>query len=94
MKSADLARKAAEKMFQDHPEIDKESIDFLLFLHTESSTIFYPRRLVSSKTNWDWSTHPAAHWTLTWAVQAIYGLSWPKGLLMGGIAKNVLCSPR
>ena len=39
--SADLALRAAEKLFEEHPEIKKDSVDFILFC-TQSPDYFLP----------------------------------------------------
>ena len=74
--SADLAVKAAEKLFIDNPNIKKGDIDFVLFC-TQSPDYFLPTSCGSLDFNLGCSGY-------------VYGLSLAKGLIFGGIANNVL----
>lgn len=86
--AADMAVCAAEKLFAETPEL-RERVDFVLFC-TQSPDYFLPtsacviqKRLGLSKTcgALDFSLGCSGY---------VYGLSLAKGLVCGGIAKNVL----
>jgi len=86
--SADLATKAAEKLFAEY-DIDKSSIDFILFC-TQSPDYFLPTSacLIQEKLK-----IPTSCGALDFNLGCsgyVYGLSLAKGLLLGGIANNIL----
>jgi 3-oxoacyl-[acyl-carrier-protein] synthase-3 len=86
--SADLATKAAEKLFAEY-DIDKSSIDFILFC-TQSPDYFLPTSacLIQKKLK-----IPTSCGALDFNLGCsgyVYGLSLAKGLLLGGIANNIL----
>lgn len=87
--SADLARKAAEKLFQDHPEIDRESVDFVLFC-TQSPDYFLPTSACILQDRLGLKKSCGALDFNLGCSGYVYGLSLAKGLVLGGIANNVL----
>lgn len=87
--SADLALKAAEKLFQEHPEINRESVDFILFC-TQSPDHFLPTSACILQNKLGLPTSCGALDFNLGCSGYVYGLSLAKGLILGGIAKNVL----
>ena len=87
--AADLAVRAAEKLFATETNINKNEIDFVLFC-TQSPDYFLPTSacLIQDKLGLP-TTCGALDFNLGCSGY-IYGLSLAKGLIMGGIAKNVL----
>ena len=87
--SSDLAIKAAEKLFLENPNINKEDIDFVLFC-TQSPDYFLPTSacIIQNKLGLP-TTCGALDFNLGCSGY-IYGLSLAKGLILGGIANNVL----
>ena len=87
--SSDLAVKAAEKLFLENPNINKEDIDFVLFC-TQSPDYFLPTSacIIQNKLGLP-TTCGALDFNLGCSGY-IYGLSLAKGLFLGGIANNVL----
>ena len=87
--AADLAVNAAEKLFALDSTINKNEIDFVLFC-TQSPDYFLPTSacLIQDKLGLP-TTCGALDFNLGCSGY-IYGLSLAKGLIMGGIAKNVL----
>jgi 3-oxoacyl-[acyl-carrier-protein] synthase III len=85
---SDMATKAALKLFEDH-KINKSCVDFIL-LCTQSPDYFLPTTacLVQQKLNL--STSCGAIDFNQGCSGYVYGLSLAKGLVFGGIAKNVL----
>lgn len=86
--STDLAIAAAEKLFTEH-SIDRESIDFILFC-TQSPDYYLP---TSACVIQDKIGVPTTAGALDFNLGCsgyVYGLSVAKGLIAGGIAKNVL----
>lgn len=86
--ASDLAVCAAEKLFDEH-NIDKSEIDFIL-LCTQSPDYFLPTTacLVQDKLGL-----PTSIGALDFNLGCsgwVYGLSLAKGLIMGGIANNIL----
>lgn len=86
--SSDMAVKAAEKLFAEH-NIDKSTIDFLLFC-TQSPDYFLPTTacIIQEKLGLN-TTIGALDFNLGCS-GFVYGLSLAKGLIAGGMAKNVL----
>jgi 3-oxoacyl-[acyl-carrier-protein] synthase-3 len=86
--ASDLALKAAEKLFSEH-HIDRDFIDFLL-LCTQSPDYFLPTTacILQEKLNLP-TTVGALDFNLGCSGY-VYGLSLAKGLIAGGMAKNVL----
>ncbi|AVM56291.1 3-oxoacyl-ACP synthase III family protein [Capnocytophaga sp. oral taxon 864] len=87
--AADLAVRAAGKLFATETNINKNEIDFVLFC-TQSPDYFLPTSacLIQDKLGLP-TTCGALDFNLGCSGY-IYGLSLAKGLIMGGIAKNVL----
>lgn len=87
--SADLAIKAAEKLFNENPNIKKGSIDFTLFC-TQSPDYFLPTSACVIQDKLGLPTSCGALDFNLGCSGYIYGLSLSKGLILGDIAKNVL----
>ena len=87
--SADLALDAAEKLFAENSEIKKAEIDFLLFC-TQSPDYFLPTSACIIQDKLGLSTSCGALDFNLGCSGYVYGLSLAKGLVCGGIAKNVL----
>jgi len=87
--SADLAVKAAEKLFKENPEIQKGSVDFVLFC-TQSPDYFLPTSACVIQDRLGLPTSCGALDFNLGCSGFIYGLSLAKGLIFGGIANNVL----
>lgn len=86
--AGDLAEKAARKLFEEH-NIDPKSIDFLL-LCTQSSDHFLPSTACILQDRLGISTTAGAFDYNLGCSGCIYGMAVAKGLIAGGIAKNVL----
>lgn len=86
--ASDLAVAAAEKLFEEHA-IDKKSIDFLL-LCTQSPDYFLPTTACIVQNKLGLPTSIGALDFNLGCSGFVYGLSLAKGLLMAGIARNVL----
>ena len=87
--SSDLAVKAAEKLFLENPNINKENIDFVLFC-TQSPDYFLPTSACIIQNRLGLPTTCGALDFNLGCSGYIYGLSLAKGLILGGIANNVL----
>lgn len=87
--SADLAVKAAEKLFAENKNIKKESIDFVLFC-TQSPDYFLPTSACVIQDRLGLPTSCGALDFNLGCSGYVYGLSLAKGLIFGGIANNVL----
>ena len=86
--AGDLAEKAARKLFEEH-NIDPKSIDFLL-LCTQSSDHFLPSTACILKDRLGIPTTAGAFDYNLGCSGCVYGMAVAKGLIAGGIAKNVL----
>lgn len=86
--AGDLAEKAARKMFEEY-NIDPKSIDFLL-LCTQSSDYFLPSTACILQDRLGIPTSAGAFDYNLGCSGCIYGMAVAKGLIAGGIAKNVL----
>jgi len=86
--AADLAEKAAEKLFSEY-KIDKAGIDFVL-LCTQSPDYFLPTSACLLQQRLGLSTSCGALDFNLGCSGYIYGLAVAKGLISGGIASNVL----
>ena len=86
--ASDIGLKAAEKLFSEH-EIDRNSIDFLLFC-TQSPDYFLPTTACILQNRLGLRTDIGALDFNLGCSGFIYGLSLAKGLIFGDIAKNVL----
>lgn len=87
--ATDLAIKAAEQLFATHPEIEKESIDFVL-LCTQSPDYFLPSSACIIQDRLEIPTTCGAFDFNLGCSGYVYGLAIAKGLIAGGIANNVL----
>lgn len=87
--ATDLAIKAAEKLFADNPDIEKKSIDFVL-LCTQSTDYFLPSSSCIIQDKLGIPTTCGAFDFNLGCSGYVYGLAVAKGLIAGGIAKNVL----
>jgi 3-oxoacyl-[acyl-carrier-protein] synthase III len=86
--ASDLALKAAEKLFVEN-NIDKSEIDFIL-LCTQSPDYFLPASACIIQDRLGIPTNCGALDFNQGCSGFVYGLSLAKGLVVGGIAKNVL----
>ena len=86
--SSDMAFAAAEKLFKEH-KIDKNNIDFLL-LCTQSPDYFLPTTACILQDKLGLKTSIGALDFNLGCSGFVYGLSLAKGLIKGGMAKNVL----
>ncbi len=86
--SSDMAVKAAEKLFVEN-NIDKSSIDFLL-LCTQSPDYFLPTTACIVQDRLGLPTSAGALDFNLGCSGFVYGLGLAKGLISGGMAKNVL----
>jgi 3-oxoacyl-[acyl-carrier-protein] synthase-3 len=86
--SSDMAVKAAEKLFCEYT-IDRQSIDFLL-LCTQSPDYYLPTTACIVQDKLRLSTNCGALDFNLGCSGFVYGLSLAKGLITGGMAKNVL----
>ncbi|MDR0865172.1 MAG: ketoacyl-ACP synthase III [Candidatus Symbiothrix sp.] len=84
----DLATSAAKKLFKEH-SIDKSTIDFVL-LCTQSPDYYLPTSSCILQNRLGLSNSTGALDYNLGCSGYIYGLSLAKGLILGGIAKNVL----
>lgn len=87
--AADLAVRAAEKLFEENPEIRKEDIDYILFC-TQSPDYHLPTSACIIQNQLGLRTDIGAIDFNLGCSGYIYGLSLAKGLIAGGIAKNIL----
>lgn len=87
--AVDLAIKAGEKIFAEHPEISKEEIDFVI-LCTQSPDYFLPTSACIVQDKIGLRTNIGAFDFNLGCSGYVYGLSIAKGLIYGGIAGNVL----
>ena len=87
--ATDLAIKAAERLFVNNPNIDRESIDFIL-LCTQSPDYFLPSSACIIQDKLGISTTCGAFDFNLGCSGYVYGLAVAKGLIAGGIAHNVL----
>lgn len=86
--ACDLAEKAALKLFEEY-QIDPKSIDFLL-LCTQSSDYFLPSTSCILQDRLGIPTSAGAFDYNLGCSGCIYGMAVAKGLIAGGIAKNIL----
>ena len=87
--ASDLAIKAGERLFVENPEIVKEDIDFVLFC-TQSPDYHLPTTACLIQNSLGLKTDIGAIDFNLGCSGYIYGLSLAKGLIAGGVAKNVL----
>jgi len=86
--AADMAVRAAERLFEEY-KTDRSDIDFVL-LCTQSPDYFLPTSACLIQDRLKLSTHCGALDFNLGCSGYVYGLSLAKGLILGGIAKNVL----
>jgi 3-oxoacyl-[acyl-carrier-protein] synthase-3 len=86
--AADMATQAAEKLFTEHG-IDRSLIDFVL-LCTQSPDYYLPTSACIIQNRLGLSTSCGALDFNLGCSGFVYGLSLAKGLIAGGIAKNIL----
>ncbi|MFV8368177.1 ketoacyl-ACP synthase III [Flavobacterium sp. LB2R40] len=86
--SSDMAVKAAEKLFLEH-NIDRSNIDFLLFC-TQSPDYLLPTTACILQDRLGLNTTAGALDFNLGCSGFVYGLSLAKGLIAGGMAKNIL----
>ncbi|MDL2241524.1 ketoacyl-ACP synthase III [Bacteroidales bacterium OttesenSCG-928-L03] len=84
----DIAKRAAELFFNEH-NVDKASIDFILFC-TQSPDYFLPTTACVLQEQLGLPTKCGALDFNLGCSGYVYGLSLAKGLIKGGIAKNIL----
>lgn len=87
--ATDLATRAAEKLFSEHPGISRESIDFVL-LCTQSPDYFLPSSACIIQDRLGIPTKCGAFDFNLGCSGYVYGLAVAKGLIAGGISHNVL----
>lgn len=86
--AGDMALRAAEKLFEEH-HIDRSDIDFVI-LCTQSPDFFLPSTACVLQDKLQLRTDIGAFDFNLGCSGYIYGLAMAKGLIVGGIAKNVL----
>ena len=86
--AGDLAEKAARKLFEEY-QIDPKSIDFLM-LCTQSPDYFLPSTACILQDRLGIPTASGAFDYNLGCSGCIYGMAMAKGLIVAGIAKNVL----
>lgn len=87
--ATDMAVKAAEKLFADNPGIKREDIDFVI-LCTQSPDYFLPSSACIIQDRLGIPTGCGAFDFNLGCSGYVYGLAIAKGLIAGGIARNVL----
>lgn len=87
--ATDLAIKAAERMFKEHPQISRDNIDFVL-LCTQSPDYFLPSSACIIQDKLGIPTKCGAFDFNLGCSGYVYGLAIAKGLIAGGIVNNVL----
>ncbi|GHV09607.1 3-oxoacyl-ACP synthase [Bacteroidia bacterium] len=86
--ASDMAIKAAQQLFSEH-QVDKSTIDYVLFC-TQSPDYILPTSACIIQDKLGLSTSCGALDFNLGCSGYVYGLSLAKGLIAGGIAKNVL----
>lgn len=87
--ATDLAVIAAQKLFNDYPDVSKDNIDFILFC-TQSPDYFLPSSACIIQDRLELSSDCGAFDYNLGCSGYIYGLAIAKGLISGNIASNVL----
>ena len=87
--ASDMAVLAAEKLFADNPDINREDIDFIL-LCTQSPDYFLPSSACIIQDKLGIPVRCGAFDFNLGCSGYVYGLAVAKGLIYGGIAKNIL----
>ncbi len=85
----DLAVQASEKFFEEHPDVDKENIDFVL-LCTQSPDFWLPTSACILQDKLGLSTHCGALDFNLGCSGYVYGLALAKGLIVAETARNIL----
>jgi len=86
--AGDMAEKAARKLFEEY-SIDPKTIDFLM-LCTQSPNYFLPSTACILQNKLEIPTSAGAFDYNLGCSGCVYGMAIAKGLIAGGIAKNVL----
>ena len=86
--AGDMAEKAARKLFEDY-QIDPKSIDFMM-LCTQSPDYFLPSTACVLQDRLGIPTSAGAFDYNLGCSGCVYGMAMAKGLIVAGIAKNVL----
>lgn len=87
--SVDIAVNAAEKLFEENPDINRSDIDFVLFC-TQSPDYFLPASACIIQDRLSLRTDIGAFDFNLGCSGYVYGLSVAKGFIAAGIAKNIL----
>lgn len=87
--ASDIAIKAAERLFEENPDVRREDVDYILFC-TQSPDYHLPTSACIIQNALGLRTDIGAIDFNLGCSGYIYGLSLAKGLIAGGIAKNVL----
>ncbi len=87
--AGDMAASAAENLFAEYPEIDRNDIDFVM-LCTQSPDYFLPTTACILQDKLGLKTSCGALDFNLGCSGYVYGLSLAKGLIAGGIARNIL----
>ena len=87
--ASDMAVKAADKLFQHHPDILRQDIDFVI-LCTQSPDYFLPSSACIIQDKLGLPTNCGAFDYNLGCSGYVYGLAIAKGLIIAGIASNVL----
>lgn len=87
--ATDLAINAAERLFEENPCINREDVDYILFC-TQSPDYHLPTSACIIQNKLGLRTNIGALDFNLGCSGYIYGLSLAKGLVAGGIARNVL----
>lgn len=85
----DMAVSAADILFRNHSDLNRENIDFVLFC-TQSPDYFLPTSACIIQERLNLQTNIGAIDYNLGCSGYVYGLAIAKGLIAGGIAKNVL----
>jgi 3-oxoacyl-[acyl-carrier-protein] synthase-3 len=87
--ASDMATKAAEKLFVENLNVSKDDIDFVI-LCTQCPDYFLPTSACLIQDRLGLRTNIGAFDFNLGCSGYVYGLAIAKGLILGGIAKNVL----
>lgn len=87
--AADMAVCAAERLFSEHEDIRREEIDFVIFC-TQSPDYFLPTSACIIQHRLGLRTNIGAFDYNLGCSGYVYGLAVVKGLVVAGIAKNIL----
>ena len=87
--ASDMAVMAAERLFESNQNINREKIDFVIFC-TQSPDYYLPSSSCIIQKRLNLSTACGAFDFNLGCSGYVYGLAVAKGLISGGIAKNIL----